>query len=376
MASRRDLTVGALGIWAGSRLAVGLLGMAASIARGGGASFLSLWSHWDVPIFVRIAQHGYFAPGRPAANCCDQAYFPGEPLALRAMHLVVPNWTVAGLVLSLAAGAVAVVALAQLAALDCPDPAAGGRRAVTYLVLSPYAIFLFVGYSEALFLACAVPAWLAARQRRWLAAGVLAALAASVRVTGVFLAVALVVHYVTTEYLAAVRPRRLRQLAEAAGLLLPLVTLGTFELYLFARFHDWLAWLHAQARGWGRTFATPWASLRETLHAAWAPGTPAAFVWSWRGDIAVMALGLGLTVVLLVTRRYGEATYVGLTAVSLGISSFYLSVARVSLLWFPLWTALARIAVRRRWVHATLPWVMAPLMAALVVVWTSGAWVD
>ncbi len=83
------------------------------------------------------------------------------------MHLLVPHWTAAGLLVSLVAGAVAAVALARIAALHLPGSRAGGRAAL-FLLVSPCAVFLAAGYSEALFLALALPAWLAARRQRWL----------------------------------------------------------------------------------------------------------------------------------------------------------------------------------------------------------------
>ena len=82
------------------------------------------------------------------------------------------------------AGCFAVVALARLAT---------SHRAVLYLVVSPAAIFLMVGYAEALFLAFAVPAWLAASRGRWWRAALLAGLAGLVRPDGLFLIPALVV---------------------------------------------------------------------------------------------------------------------------------------------------------------------------------------
>src|SRR5260370_26116805 len=70
----------------------------------------------------------------------------------------------AGFVVSLVATAVALVTLWRLTA-DTLGDAAGGR-AVLYLVLTPYAVFLAAVYSESLFLAFAIPAWLAATRGR------------------------------------------------------------------------------------------------------------------------------------------------------------------------------------------------------------------
>ncbi|OEJ34937.1 hypothetical protein BGK67_29645 [Streptomyces subrutilus] len=78
---------------------------------------------------------------------------------------------------SFVAGGVAVLALARIARHHLPHPDAG-RRAVLFLLFSPCAVFLAAGYTEALFLALALPAWLAALRRNWPAAAVLAALPA------------------------------------------------------------------------------------------------------------------------------------------------------------------------------------------------------
>ena len=71
------------------------------------------------------------------------------------------------------AGAVAIMGLYLLAAQE--DGERAGRHAVVYLALFPYAVFMFAGYSEALFLAFATTAWLAARRDAWWIAGLLGA---------------------------------------------------------------------------------------------------------------------------------------------------------------------------------------------------------
>jgi hypothetical protein len=91
--------------------------------------------------------------------------------------------------------------------------------------------------------------------------------------------------------------------------------------------------------------------------------------------VLAVLLGFALTVVLLVTRRWGEAVYVGLQVVALGTSSYYLSVARSTLLWFPLWLLLARWSLRWRWLHVGYLAVSPALMVVGVVAFTTGHWV-
>jgi hypothetical protein len=321
---------------------------------------VDLWRRWDADLFRKVAQFGYTGYPRHYPDRGVEAFFPGFPVVLRAVHLVVPSWTAAGLVVSLVAGAVASVALSRLAVLDGRD----GQAAVLLLVASPSAVFLFAGYSEALFLAVAVPAWLAARQGRWVAAGLLAACATAVRVNGLFLAVAVVV-----ECALACRASRRRPDPAALWLLAPFVCALAYAAYLHALTGDWLRWPHAQAEGWGRHVTAPWTAFTTTQ--SMATGAPGPYAYVARLEIAAVLLGVALTGVLLARRRWGEATYVGLTVASLATSTFYLSVARSTLLWFPLWTALAGapVLLRRTWLAVTLP-----LCAVGVVLFTSGRW--
>lgn len=364
-------TARALRLWVATRLSVAVLSFAAVWTVLGDRaadvpSWLSAWDRWDVGLFVKVARFGY--QGRPQ-HYDDRgivAFFPGQPLALRAVHAVVGNWIAAGLLISAVAGAVAVVALARLGALERDSET--GSRAVLYLTLSPFAVFLAAGYSEALFLAFALPAWLAARRGRWWLAGVLGAGAGAVRVTAVFLAAALVVQWL-------VDPGARRQLRDVVALVLPLTTVAAYVVYLHAITGDWLAWPHAQEAGWGRSFTAPWTALHTTWSAAVDPRQGAAYSWSFRAEIAAVVVGVVLCVVLLVLRRWAELVYVGGQVVALATSSYYLSVARATLLWWPLWLLLARAGRRWEWAHLGYLAVAPALMAVEVVTFVTGHWV-
>jgi hypothetical protein len=152
------------------------------------------------------------------------------------------------------------------------------------------------------------------------------------------------------------------------------VTAG-YVVYLHGLTGDWLAWPHAQRDEWSRTLTVPWHSLHTTWSAATDPNQGAAYAWSFRAEIAAVVVGVALTVVLLLMRRWPEAVYVGGQVAALATSSYYLSVARASLLWWPLWLLLARASVRRRWVHVGYLAVAPALMAVGVVAFTQGHWV-
>ncbi|MEV6173812.1 mannosyltransferase family protein [Streptomyces sp. NPDC051954] len=336
------------------------------------APWLSHWAQWDWAHYQHIAEYGYFGsfPGNDPASDNRVAFFPGFPFALRAVHTVIADWTAAGLVISLVSGAVAVVALARIAGLGRTDGARAGQRAVAFLLLSPAAVFLAAGYTESLFLAFALPAWLAAKNRNWLLAGLLGAAATTTRVSGLFLAAAIAVEFLTARD-GHRGTRRLRALSWCA---LPAVPAAAYTVYLHAHTGDWLAWKHAQERGWYRDFHSPAEALRNTWRNAFDHLQNTGYAWEFQLELAAMATGLLLLALLLYRRRWPEAVFIALNLWALGTSYWYLSVPRATLLWWPLWTGLAHWSLRRHWVRDAYLAVVAPLMVVLTVTFTSGRW--
>jgi hypothetical protein len=351
-----DVDRPAYGAWFGTRL--GVLAVSVTVAAFWSYgdlkdSFLNRWTQWDVDLFIEIAKYGYRGDPAQPQDAGLPAFFPGLPMLIRAVHVVIPSWELSALLISLVAGAVAMVALARLGGPGT------GPRAVFALLLSPYAVFLFAGYSETLFLAFALPAWLLARQRRWEPAVLCAMGAACVRVTGIFLAVALIV-----EFLVADRRWRL-----APWLLVPFVSVAVYTLYQWRRTGDWLAWQHAQQEGWGRSLSWPWEAFRTTWQAAFGPNNE--FTGAFRVELVAAVVGVLLTGWLLVRRRWPEAVYVGLPLASLLTSAFYLSIGRATLLWWPLWLAIGSL---RRPAYVVIILLSLPLLVEEIVLFTSGSW--
>jgi len=160
----RPTDVMALRLWLLSRVAVFALVSAAGWLFADRAArspthYLDRWTQWDTVHYLTIAHWGYGGgPGGPQVPL--EAFFPGFPLTMRAVHVVLGiGYLTAGLVISFVAGGVAIVALARLAA----DEAGGGdlgevlaERTVLLFLLAPSAIFLAAAYTEALFLVFAL----------------------------------------------------------------------------------------------------------------------------------------------------------------------------------------------------------------------------
>jgi hypothetical protein len=199
-------------LWS-SRLFVWAAGMAAVLAFGAGPARNAFnppgvtrgfgWlgsllaapaARWDAAWYLVIAHYGY-RPDLGAFTASRTAFFPLYPFCLSVIaQLDVPP-ILAGVLLSIAALALALYGIHRLTTLELARPVPIGRSApgeaarmaVMVTAFAPMAFFFSAVYSESLYLALSVGVFLCARQGRWAWVGVLGALAAATRSAGLVL---------------------------------------------------------------------------------------------------------------------------------------------------------------------------------------------
>ena len=169
------------------------------------------------------------------------AFFPLYPLVVRGVAEVVRSYVVAGVVVSLIAGAIAVVVLHRLARPLLGET--GATETVLFVTLYPLAFVFTAAYSDGLFLVLAAGSFLAATQRRALLAGVLGGLACGTRLVGLALLPALLV---------LLWPRRRRDVLGLVPLVLLPAAVGAYALYLDHHLGDAWAFVHVQGVYWHR----------------------------------------------------------------------------------------------------------------------------
>jgi hypothetical protein len=257
------------------------------------------FARWDSAWYLSIAHGGY--DHEPART----AFFPLYPLALRGVGAVIGSDLVAGVLISLIAFAVSLVLLYRLVALELDDEVA--RVTVMLIAFCPMAYFFSAVYSESLFLALSLGCLWSARNGKWAWAGILGALAAAERNSGIALLVPIVLLFLygprtdraPVVVAAGSRLRRLlpryRPTPSLAWALLVPVGLAAYVVTLALTTGDGLAPFHAQ-QVWFRHFAGPfggvwdgavaaWDGLRQLLH---GPPPPIYFTKSG-GDPLVVA---------------------------------------------------------------------------------------
>lgn len=357
VARRRDLQF--LAIWAAALATTWVVLITVSLVSGGGvdpASLAARWARWDFIHFADIARLGYLPePGTASTAAPLTAFFPAFPALLGLGRLLGLPVTATGLAVSAVAGAIATVFIGRLG----DDRRAGAGSAVAAVfVFSPMSIFLFAPYTEALFLAFAIPAWYYATRGRWLPAALLAAGAGLTRISGVFLVIALFVLWCAT----TVRDRTpLRSaIPRVAWLAVPTVAVIGWMAALYAMTGRPLEYLHAQ-KYWGRSFTDPISAVITT----WTGYAPSPEHWMRGAEIAAFAVGVVSFVVALAVRRFGEATWLGLNVAALGTSTYLYSVPRSGLLWWPLWIAIGEFLSRHKWAL----WIWLLLSTVAMIIW-------
>ena len=385
-ASWKALLRPAVGVWAGSRIALLLLTYASVLVGTPGlprrsghvvgvhslAEMAGDWVRWDASWYLDIAGRGYFK--EQAA-----AFFPLFPDLVRLLELARVPPAAAGL--AIAAGG-ALCALAALAALTAHESGPGAAwTALLLLVSIPLGFYLFAPYSEGLFIALAATALLAARRRAWRLAAGAALLAGLTRPTGAAVAAALLV-----EAIAWWRSDRPAPPAVATAVVAvaaaPAAMLG-FAIFLWGRFGDPFLLLRVQGRYWGRAPMAPWTLARKLAANASTAGALSFESLQIAMDVLAVVVVVGL-LAAAIRRRMAPSLLVfssvvlllTLAAPATDKPDPLYSAARLLMAAVPLYATAAEILNRRPALRWTVLMSGLLLQGALASFYLGGGWVE
>ena len=212
---------------------------------------------WDGGWYIYAAQHGWphavpLKGGFPAFSTL--AFFPGFPLAIRAVHVIGLNWVFSGFVASLIFQIAMAVLLWKLVEEIWGEEVAD--RGMLLFLFSPGAVAFALIYSEPMLFAAAGACLLALRRRWWLIAGLSAAVGTAVRPVGVAL-----IACCAWEAFKAIRSDR-DWSSVVAPVLSPLGILGWMG-YLWAHTGSPFTWSKAE-KAWDDSF-DPFTLIKRFL---------------------------------------------------------------------------------------------------------------
>lgn len=332
-----------------------------------GSWFWDGWVRYDAGWYVMIADHGYtYSPGQQSTV----AFFPAYALAMRGLGGLLGNVPLAGIAVTIACGAGALVAFHRWCLALLSPPAA--LTAVACLALYPYAYYLYGAvYGDALFLLCALLAFLAFEHDHLWLAGLAGAVATGTRLVGIAVVVGLVVGVLERRSALTRRGGRwprldVRRLRPGdAGVLVSVGGLAAFAAYLWSRFDDPLLFSTVQET-WGQE--PGWRTWFKYDIYRWLRDEPDLFYT--HGLLIQAALwALVLATVPAVTRRFGwryGAYLVALVVVPAIGSQDFQGMGRYLLGAFPSFALLGSLLAEHRWARRA----MLPLSAVALVVFT------
>jgi hypothetical protein len=204
------------------------------------------WDRWDSAHFTYIASNGYTTAWRTA-------FFPSFPLLEHLLAFLTSNPFVAGLIISNVAGLLMLAVFYRLVLEDFDR--AQAWNSVLYLAVFPTAFFFAAAYNESLFLLFTLLSFYYMRRSSWWLAGLFGLLASFTRSAGICLLLPFCYEYLRQHHFS-LQKLRLDALACAGA---P-AGIGIFALYCYYRFHDPLAFSHAQVV-WSRSMHGPWHGL-------------------------------------------------------------------------------------------------------------------
>ncbi len=243
-------------------------------------------ARWDAAWYLVIARFGY-RPDLGVYTSSRTAFFPLYPFGIRTIAWFGVPPVLAGVLLSVLALALALYGIHRLTTLELARTARtslsvsrvgqAAQLAVLLTAFAPMAFFFSAVYSESLYLALSVGLFWSARHGRWMWVGVLGALAAATRSTGLVLILPALMIYLygpredrppdaTPARGTRLSPRyRLRR--DVMWMALLPVGVILYGAYLGLTGGDALAPLQAQGV-WGRHFAGPYFGVWDAAKAA------------------------------------------------------------------------------------------------------------
>lgn len=346
-------------------------------------------ARWDSAWYLGIARTGYvlqlqtvFFPLYPALIALCGALGGGHGLDI-----------LFGILISAACAVAALYLLHRLVSLELGVRTA--RNTVWIFAWLPVALVLSAVYSESLFLMLVVGSFYAARRGRWALAGLVGALAAASRNSGIIMVVPLLLLYLYG-------PRTDRNPDRPAGRLLPrhrlrpdalwiaLVPVGLLAYMVYLQLsigHPFDPFSHQIH--WGRRFVPlggiplgAWSTGKAVVAALGLDPKLTSHVTvtgQMRHVVEFAFLVLALALLRLCWKRLPLA-YTAFAAISLALAVSVptdtdplKSLPRFTLTMFPLWIALGLWATERRRVRQVIA-ISAPLLAAMTLLFVSWTW--
>ncbi len=180
-------------------------------------NFNAIWLKWDASHYLFIAENGYVTA--PHDQAVLIAFYPLYPLLIKCFWFILRDYSQAALLVSSLSLITACFVLYKL--VNAQFSSSTAAKAVLFLIVSPFSVFMGLVLTESLFLALVLTCFYSLRERRWLMAGVAGFFAALTKNQGILLLVPYLM-----EAIAAIVHQRRQPRVQTSALCLGLKTIG------------------------------------------------------------------------------------------------------------------------------------------------------
>lgn len=297
-----------------SRFFIFLLGSTWSLyfTDGHTLDFRAIWQKWDTYHYLFIAQNGYVTTPRDKAVLI--AFYPLYPLLIKTFWFVFRDYALAGYFVSIVSLMVACYFLYKL--VEAHASASAAAKAVLFLLVSPFSVFLGLLFTESLFLALVLTFFYALTKQRWLWAGGVGFLAALTKNQGLLLLVPFWVEAVAALVHQPRGPAQMQAWWSGLKTLAPVTLIPAgFLLYLLINllvFGDPFQFLDFQKTHWFNSFGF----FAKNIENLWRQ-VPSYTGHNWRFSIMLLQPVIFVTALILLFIAIAKKLPLSTTAFSL-----------------------------------------------------------
>lgn len=296
---------------------------------------LTMWSNFDGLHFLSIAEFHYDYPGKTDMS---YAFFPVYPWLIRTLNIF-GSYIISGLFLSHLFFIAALFFLYRLVLLDEKPRIA--KSTILLVLLFPTSVFFGSVYSESLFLLLAVLSFYFARKKYFLPACLAALLAATTRITGIFIWPAIAYEF----WLAHGKSIRKSINPSAIWLALPPLGLLSYMRFQLEKVGDPLFFAHIQSVFTGRS-TDKLILVHQVFYRYFRMlflTNPASSVYfTVVLEFLSASLILGVLIFSIRRIRFSYWFFILLSFVLPSLSGTFMSVPRYTLVLFPMFIFLAK----------------------------------
>lgn len=229
-------------LWALAVFAVSYFGFLSFPHADDSSDFLKRLAIWDGGHYVQIAEFGY-------REKFQYAFFPLYPALINLLTKLIGNFTTSGVLISLLSTFLALHIFYRLITIDYGKQNA--QKTLLALLFFPMSFYFLTSYTEGLFFLLSVLTFLSIRKNNFFLATLASAFASATRITGLGLAITLIVYV----YLSGGFKKN-----NWFVLFAPLGFIA-YSFYLYSNTGDPLYFIKAQSHFWNQGLVFPGSVL-------------------------------------------------------------------------------------------------------------------